>query len=32
MTFGDFLIRYDHKFVRNIYTEKEIQKSEHIKN
>ena len=25
MTFGDFVIRYEHKFLRNIYTEKEIQ-------
>ena len=32
MTFGDFVIRYEHKFLRNIYTEKEIQKSDHIKN
>ena len=32
MTLGDFVIRYDHKFLRNIYTEKEIQKSDHIKN
>ena len=29
--FGDFIIRYEHKFLRNIYTEKQIQKSHHIK-
>ena len=32
MTFGDFIIRYEHKFLRNIYTTEEIQKSGHIKN
>ena len=32
MTFGDFIIRYEHKFLRNIYTNEEIQKSDHIKN
>ena len=32
MTFGDFVIRYKHKFLRNNYTEKEIQKFNPIKN
>ena len=31
MFFGDFVICYEHKFLRNIYTEKEINDSEHIK-
>ena len=31
MSFGDFVIRYEHKFLRNIYTEKQIKDSEHIK-
>ena len=31
MSFGDFVTRYEHKFLRNIYTEKEINNSEHIK-
>ena len=31
MSFGDFLIRYKHKFLRNIYTEKEINDSYQIK-
>ena len=31
MTFGDFIIRYEYKFLRNIYTEKEIQASDHSK-
>ena len=31
MSFGDFVIRYEHKFLRNIYTEKQINNSEHIK-
>ena len=30
MTFGDFMIRYKHKFLRNIYTVEELQRSEHI--
>ena len=25
MSFGDFVIRYEHKFLRNIYTEKQIK-------
>ena len=32
MTFGDFVIRYEHKFLRNIYTTEQIQKSDHIEN
>ena len=31
MSFGDFVIRYKHKFLRNIYTEKEINDSYQIK-
>ena len=31
MTFGDFMIRYVHKFIRNIYTVEQLQQSEHIK-
>ena len=31
MSFGDFVIRYEHKFLRNIYTEKRINDSEHVK-
>ena len=30
MTFVDFVIRYEHKFLRNIYTVEELQRSEHI--
>ena len=30
MTFADF-IRYEHKFLRNIYTVEQLQQSEHIK-
>ena len=32
MTFGDFIIKFERKFSRNIYTNEEIQKSDHIKN
>ena len=32
MTFGDFIIRYEHKFLRNIYTIKQIEESDHMKN
>ena len=32
MTFGDFAIRYEHIFLRNIYTNAEIKKSDHTKN
>ena len=32
MTLGDFIIRYEHKFLRNIYTIKQIEESDHMKN
>ena len=32
MAFGDFLIRCEHKFLRNIYTDKQIIDSNHLKN
>ena len=32
MTFGDFIIRYEHKFLRNIYTIKQIEEFDHMKN
>ena len=32
MTFGDFVIRYEHKCLRNIYTIKQIEESDHMKN
>ena len=32
MAFGDFLIRCEHKFLRNIYTDKHIIDSNHLKN
>ena len=31
MPFGDFLIRYEHKFLRNIYTNEQIKDSYHLK-
>ena len=31
MSFGDFVIRYEHKFLRNIYTEEQIKDSHHVK-
>ena len=31
MTFGDFIIRYKHKFLRNIYTKEQISYSSDIK-
>ena len=31
ISFGDFVIRNEHKFLRNIYTEKQINDSEHVK-
>ena len=31
MSVGDFVIHYEHKFLRNIYTEKQINDSEHVK-
>ena len=30
MTYGDFYIRYEHKFFRNIYSQHDLQKSEGI--
>ena len=32
MTFGDFIIRCEHKCLRNIYTIKQIEESDHMKN
>ena len=32
MAFGDFLIRYEHTFLRNIYTDEQIKDSNHLKN
>ena len=31
MSFGDFVIRYEHKFLRNIYTSEQIKDSYHLK-
>ena len=31
MTFGDFIIRSEHTFLGNIYTTKQVEKSDHIK-
>ena len=31
MSFGDFVIRYEHKFLRDIYTEKQTKDSHHVK-
>ena len=31
MTFGDFIISYEHKLLRNIYTTEQIEQSNHIK-
>ena len=30
MTHGDFVIRFEHKFVRNIYTSEQIKESYHL--
>ena len=30
MTYGDFLIRFEHKFLRNIYSFDELAQSKHI--
>ena len=30
MTFGDFIIRFEHKFIRNIYTYEQIKDSHHL--
>ena len=32
MTFGDFIIRFEHKFLRNIYTTEQIESSDQINN
>ena len=32
MAFGDFLIRHEHTFLRNIYTDEQIKDSNHLKN
>ena len=32
MSFGDFVIRYEHKFLKNIYTNEQIKDSYHLKN
>ena len=31
VTFVDFMIRYEHKFLRNVYTTEKIEQSDHIK-
>ena len=31
MSFGDFVISYEHKFLRNIYTNEQIKDSYHLK-
>ena len=31
MSFGDFVIRYEHKFLKNIYTNEQIKDSYHLK-
>ena len=31
MTFGDFIMRFDHKFLRNIYNTEQVEKSDQIK-
>ena len=30
MTFGDFIIRFEHKFIRNTYTYEQIKDSSHL--
>ena len=32
MSFGELVIRYEHKFLRNIYTDEQIKDSNHLKN
>ena len=32
MTFGDFIIRFEHKYLRNIYTIEQIVSSDQINN
>ena len=31
MSFSDFIIRYEHRFLRNIYTDQQIKDSDHLK-
>ena len=31
VTFVDFMIRFEHKFLRNVYTTEKIEQSDHIK-
>ena len=31
MSFEDFVIRYEHKFLRNVYTNEQIKDSYHLK-
>ena len=30
MSYGDFFIKYEHKFMRNLYSDSEIEKSPQI--
>ena len=30
MTYGDFIIRFEHKFIRNIYTINQVKKSHYL--
>ena len=30
MTYGDFFIRFEHKFLRNIYSYDELAQSKHV--
>ena len=32
MSYGDFIIQKEHKFLRNIFSEEDLQKSDAIKN
>ena len=32
MTYGDFVIRFEHTFLRNIYSEEQLRSAEHTKN
>ena len=32
MTYGDFIICFEHKFLRNIFTEEQLQSAEHTAN
>ena len=32
MSFGDLVVRFEHKFLRNIYTIEQIEDSDHLKN